>query len=174
MYRKLVVILTSLIIGSVAFVAYAGNVHFVGNLFTSSGSFVVEGDAVGLGNGAFTFHLTAYGEGIALCQNKGGNIAPGQKPIKVSSATFDTFTSSSNGRTHVYLRAPDPGTVPLTDAPSAKKAGCPNGNWRVIGVAPNSTYWKSAVLNVTNAATNAQVLQVSWTCFGSPESCIQN
>jgi hypothetical protein len=174
MYRKLVVMLTTLIISSAVFVAYAGNVHFVGNILTSTGSFVVEGDVVGLGNGSFTFHLTAYGEATALCQNKGGNIAPGQNPVKVSSATSDTFTSSSNGRAHVYLRAPDPATLPMTTVPSAKAAGCPNGNWRVIGIEANSTYWKSAALNVTNAATNVTVLQVSWTCFGLPESCTEN
>ncbi len=175
MSRRLAVLILVMLIGSAALIAYAGNVHFVGGVSASSGSFVVRGDAAGLGSGSYTFTLNAHGKVTALCQNRGGSIAPGRNPISISSVTSDTFVSDSNGRTSVYLHAPDPSFMsPAPVSPTPKQAGCPNGNWTVIGLQAGSTYWTAATVKATNNANGANALTVSWTCFGTPESCIQN
>jgi hypothetical protein len=172
MSRKLIVILTTLIIASAAFIAYAGNVHFVGSISTVGGSFVVKGKVAGLGNGSFTFNLIAYADVTAICRSKEGHTVPGYKPISV--ATTDSYVSKSNGHTNVYLHAPEPSWKSLPKPPTPKEAGCPSGYWTVVGLKPHSTYWKGADLSAVNNANDDEVLQISWTCSGTPESCIEN
>ena len=173
MSRKVTLLLLILVIASA--IVYAGNVHFVGGVSTSSGSFVAQGDAAGLGSGSYTFVLTANAQVTALCQNNGGHVAPGRSPINVSTASSDTFVSDSNGRTHVFLSAPDPTVLtPPPPSPSPKDAGCPSNNWTVIGFEAGSTYWTGATLQAFDNANGALVLEISWTCAGTAESCVEN
>jgi hypothetical protein len=128
-----------LVLVSVTALALAG----VAGAQTSGAHFTQGGDPVctdigtqlqctaelaGLGNETVVALLTAPNATATnlLCENKGGNQAPGQNPAVPSTATgTQTILQPKNGRAAIDVR---------TDVPTigAKAAGCPNGNWRVI------------------------------------------
>ncbi len=128
-----------LVLVSVTALAYAG----VAGAQTSGAHFTKGGDPVctdigtqlqctaelaGLGNETVVALLEAPNATATdlLCENKGGNQAPGQNPAVPSTATgTQTIKQPKNGRASIDLS---------TDVPSisAKDAGCPNGNWKVI------------------------------------------
>lgn len=86
------------------------------------------GELAGLGNETVVALLTAPNATATdlLCENKGGNQAPGQNPAVPSTATGEqTILQPKNGRAGINVS---------TDVPEigAKAAGCPNGNWHVI------------------------------------------
>jgi hypothetical protein len=61
-----------------------------------------------------------------LCENKGGNQAPGQNPAVPTTATGQqTILQPKNGRAMIDVSTATP-TI------GARAAGCPNGNWVVI------------------------------------------
>jgi hypothetical protein len=119
-------ILLVVLIVSAVFMANAG-LHFVGSVRLSGGSLSAEVDIAGFGNDTdtVTVTLTVWGSGLtALCQNRGGNIAPGRNPVDVNVSASQAVSADRNGRAstgfHVEL------------LPSPREAGCPNGNWRVV------------------------------------------
>lgn len=132
-------------------VAFAGSMHFNRSPNVSLGSLTVEGDLVGVGGGQgalVTVTGTGTAEVIAMCENKGGNQAPGQNPLLAEVTSSDTFGPvPDNGKVHVELEIPDPTAADVIGSLSSKKAGCPNGNWKVVGLDPGSIDW--VFLNIT-------------------------
>jgi hypothetical protein len=85
-------------------------------------------ELAGLGNETVVAVVTAPNATATdlLCENKGGNQAPGQNPAVPSTATgTQTILQPKNGRAGVDVST----AVPEI---SARAAGCPNGNWQVI------------------------------------------
>jgi hypothetical protein len=119
-------VLLIVLIVSAVFMANAG-LHFVGSVRVSSGSLIVAADIAGFGNNTdtVTVTLTATGTGLtALCQNRGGNIAPGRNPVNVNVSASQIVSADRNGRASAEFYIPF--------LPSPRDAGCPNGNWRVV------------------------------------------
>src|SRR5262245_2975825 len=115
-----------LLIFSAALVAYAG-MHTVGSARFGFGSLDASVDIAGFGSATdtVTVTLTATGSNlVAMCQNKGGNRAPGQNPLNVNVNNSQTVSPGSNGRAQVSFH------LNLLPA-SAREAGCPNNNWTV-------------------------------------------
>jgi hypothetical protein len=132
MVRKIVVILLLVVVSQAPFAVYAG-MHFPGTAAVDHSVFKGTAAIEGFGNNtAFStvnLHLfTQPGNGLtALCVNPGGNIAPGQNTVNVDiSQTSPNLKPDKNGNASFSF------TIPLM--PSAKAAGCPNGNWRVAGL----------------------------------------
>jgi hypothetical protein len=120
------------VIAQVTFVANAG-MHFPGSAKVDHSVFQGIAEVEGFGNNvAFStvnLHLntTAGGGLTAACRNNGGNIAPGQNilPIDVSQTSPNLFPDQNGNASFSF-------TVPLL--PTAAAAGCPNGNWTVVGL----------------------------------------
>jgi hypothetical protein len=110
------------------------------------------GGLAGLGSGDVTITLTASGSGTAMCMNKGGTKAPGRNPIAVNVSGTQSIPAllTKNGRTPFTVT-----TQPPT-MPTAKGAGCPNGNWQVVDV---KTSFATATLTVRRVDTGVIVLQ---------------
>ncbi|WP_426997355.1 hypothetical protein [Pseudarthrobacter sp. N5] len=88
----------------------------------------------GLGNQDLLATVTVSGFAVYLCQNNGGNTAPGQNKVLEGPVTAPTFIPSDaikNGNLTLNTNA-----VVLTAATtvSGAAAGCPNPNW--TGVQP--------------------------------------
>ncbi len=142
--------------------AQAGNFHFNSITF-ELGSLIARGTLVGLGNQAAEVTLTAYGKVTALCQNKGGNQAPGRNPIAVDTQETDHIFTDENGNAQVEVTAPDPTFADVEPSPTPKEAGCPNGNWTVVGLVDGSTNWTAARVVVKDESGQVQ-LDLSFTC----------
>lgn len=123
------------------------------------GSLILSGVIRGLGNTTSSETVTVLtGRAVVYmeCVNPGGNVAPGRNPIQLSlTLTSAPLQADSNGNASVYIRIPDPATISPTPVnPSAKQAGCPNGNWRVRGIQPASARWQSAQVVVLKNGTS--------------------
>jgi hypothetical protein len=109
--------------------AMAASVHWkqgkVATLRDNGLTATISGCLAGLGNADVVITVSATGQGISLCRNKGGNEAPGQNKVPVRATTTQTFkaTEIKNGNLCFNLRT----TAPAN--PSAAEAGCPNDNW---------------------------------------------
>jgi hypothetical protein len=132
--KRIVLVLVSVTALALAGVAGAqtSGAHFTQGGFpvcTDTGTQLqCTAELAGLGNETVVANLTAPNATATdlLCENKGGNQAPGQNPAVPSTATGQQMIlQPKNGRANIDVS---------TDVPSisAKAAGCPNGNWRVI------------------------------------------
>lgn len=133
MLRRLLFLFTvpAMLLASIltATAAQAQSPHFVGTPTCTksvSTGLTCSGKAAGLGNGPTAAFLTAGSVSATyVCQNKGGNVAPGQ-PVVTQNVTGPTQTiTPRNGQ---ITFAP---TIPPPTPPSAATE-CPNGNWRVV------------------------------------------
>lgn len=146
-----------------ASIAFAGKMHFNSSPTVTIGSLTVEGDLVGVGGGQgalVTVTGTATANVFAMCENKGGNQAPGQNPLvaeTTSSATFGPV--ADNGKIHVNLTIDDPTVEDVTSSLSGKKAGCPNGNWKVIGLDPANIDWTFLNITATSATNPTYIIE---------------
>ena len=113
---------------------YAANVHLKGEpTITDNGNTLTVCAALaGLGNQDITITLTTTGEATAECVSPGGNLAPGQNKVPVTSTVSQTIRARSikNGTVTFCQTTRNPGIV------SSRAAGCPNNNWlaRVIDI----------------------------------------
>ena len=144
--------------------AIAGNMHFSGGGGTWNSPLTFEGVLVGLGHQlGVTVTATAFGTVPAECTNRGGNVAPGIKPLSVqASATgewiFDETGRASGSTGEIIPTLPDP-------PPTAKQAGCPNGNWRVTGVVEERVSWAS--VHAVAIADDGSTDEIFLTCTTS-------
>ena len=109
--------------------AVAQSPHFVGTPTCSkslTSGLTCKGKAAGLGNGPTAAFLTADSvTATYVCQNHGGNVAPGQ-PVVNQNVTGPTQNiTPRNGQ---ITFSP---TIPPPTPPSAATE-CPNGNWKLI------------------------------------------
>ena len=170
---KLQISLVFLLLFIGAVIVFAGSPHFIGTLSFTTGSLHVTGDLAGLGNTNVTVRLDASATVVAQCQNNGGNTAPGRNPLAVSKTVSTTVTPDRNGRASIELVVYDPLTVsPPPVSPSPKTAGCPGGNWKVVGFVPGSTRWTSAQISVYDNSTGALILRQNYTCMGTGTSLV--
>jgi hypothetical protein len=85
-----------------------------------------NGKAAGLGNGpAAAFHTADSVSATFVCQNKGGNVAPGQ-PVVLTNVTGPVQNITPRNRQITFSP-----TIPPPPTPSSA-SDCPNGNWKVI------------------------------------------
>ncbi len=143
----------SLVVALVATLALAGTAlgaitfHSGPTLtWNSNGSATVTGDLSGLGNSPATATLQITTSYTYTCQNRGGNVAPGQNSVEVIGApsTQQLDDTDHNGRSTLSVTA-FPGTPSATV--NGKTAGCPNGNW--TGINPVQTGPATALLTIT-------------------------
>jgi hypothetical protein len=119
----------------------------------------------GLGSDDAKVTLTGFGTAYALCQNNGGNIAPGRNPIQFDVAQVGVLNTDENGRADVQVAAPDPTLMNVAPPPTPKEAGCPNENWTVVGFDTARVDWTSAHILVVDAATGLEVKHdLTFTC----------
>jgi hypothetical protein len=108
-------------------IVYAANVHLIGEpTVTDNGStLTLCATLAGLGNQDINVTLTTRGDATAECVSPGGNLAPGQNKVPVTSTVSQTIRASSikNGTVSFCETTRDPGIV------SSRAAGCPNNNW---------------------------------------------
>jgi hypothetical protein len=74
------------------------------------------------------------------------------------------FVTDENGNALVEVIAPDPSFADVEPSPTPKQAGCPNGNWMVVGVVDGSTNWTAARIVVKDESGLVQ-LDLSFTCI---------
>ena len=148
MIRKLgiltAVLATLAITTSVALAAIT--FHSGPDLFwNGDGSATATGNLSGLGNTGATAFLQITSSFTYTCQNKGGNVAPGQTSVEVIGApgSQELGPTNKNGRSSLSVTA-FPGVPDATV--SGSTAGCPNGNW--TGVNPVATGPASAHLTI--------------------------
>jgi hypothetical protein len=118
--------------------------HFSGGGGTWSSPFLFDAVIVGVGNDSAYVNIQLDGSVLAICQNKGGNAAPGRNYVDVSVVhNAGPFTADQNGRVVINDEEVDePVFDPNNpDNPSPKEAGCPNGNWKVVGYVPDTQAW---------------------------------
>jgi hypothetical protein len=130
----------------------------------SIGSLVADGWYAGLGSGTFNISVTGTGTVSALCQNNGGNIAPGRNPVTFRVSETGSFLADENGRIDAVVAAPNPTLVNLTVSPTPKTAGCPSDSWTVVGLDTSKIDWTGANITVVNASTGAVKHNLNFTC----------
>ena len=109
--------------------AQAQSPHFVGTPSCTksvSTGLTCSGKAAGLGNGPTQAFLTADSvTANYVCQNKGGNVAPGQPVVTQNVTGPKQDITPRNGQ---ITFSP---TIPPPPTPSSSQV-CPNGNWKVV------------------------------------------
>jgi opacity protein-like surface antigen len=132
------------------------------------GSLWFDGYFAGLGNNNAEVTLTATGTIYALCQNNGGNIAPGRSPVNIEVTATGTWLTDENGRADGMVEAFEPTIDSIPVSPSPKSLGCPSDSWTVVGFNTNTTNWTSANLYVTALDNPSQVFfDLDFTCVTS-------
>lgn len=161
-----IILMMAMLLAVSATVAFAGKMHFNSSPTVTIGSLTVEGDLVGVGGGQgalVTVTGTANATVTVMCQNKGGTKAPGQNPFvaqTTSSATFGPVPD--HGKVHISLTIPDPTLDDITSTVNSRTAGCPNGNWDVIGLDANNIDW--TFLNITATSPNNPTYVIEGPC----------
>lgn len=129
--KSLLTVLVLIVLSFSAFVAYSG-LHFVGNTGFGSGSVIVDVSVAGISARTQAIVVAnVSGTGLtAMCENRGGNFAPGQNPVNVNVTVSDSERSDRNGRSDFSF------TIDLISQAGLTKqsAGCPNGNWTITGL----------------------------------------
>lgn len=151
--RLIALLLTSLLLFIMPLAVYAG-LHFVGTTSFGYGSLKATADISGFGNNtdSVVVTLSATGSNLtAMCQNKGGNRAPGQNPLSVNVNRSQTVAPGRNGSAYVNFE--------VSLLPSAVEAGCPNRNWTVTDLYGTL----NVTLNAVDTATGSQASQ-SFVC----------
>lgn len=112
-------------------VALAAVVFHSGPTITDNndGTYTITADMSGLGNQPATATFEINQTVFYTCQNKGGNVAPGQNGVPISSSDTQQLSTTKNGRAVLNLTVEEPEPEPTV---SGKTAGCPNGNWTGI------------------------------------------
>jgi hypothetical protein len=127
--RLIVVTAAFAVTGLTAAPAFAQSPHFVGTPTCTksvTSGLTCSGKAAGLANGPTAAFLTASSVAATYqCENKGGNVAPGQ-PVVTQDVTGPTQTiAPRNGQITFSPNIPPP-------TPPSAATECPNGNWKVV------------------------------------------
>jgi hypothetical protein len=131
--RRILFLLTvpAMLLASIltATAAQAQSVHFVGTPTCTkslTSGLTCSGKAAGLANGPTAAFLTADSiTATYVCQNHGGNVAPGQ-PVVTQGVTGPVQNiTPRNGNIKFSPTIPPP-------TPPSAKTECPNANWTVV------------------------------------------
>ena len=118
---------TTLVLGSSA--AFAASPHLKGRnpvSFTDNGlTLTATVSYAGLGNFDTFQELTATGNTVSTCTNKGENAAPGQNPAPTTTSGGTAVPKSDIKNGNVTITTTT--NAPVTPIPGAP--GCPNPNW---------------------------------------------
>ncbi len=133
-----------------------------------SSPLTIEWLARGLGNVIVqgeTLLVTAFasGKAPALCQNNGGNIAPGQLNVNVKGNSSGEAPITRNGRASGETGGILPGFV--GDPPEWFEAGCPNSGWTVVGLDATRVDWDTVFVEGERA--DGSTFSMTLTCFTS-------
>jgi hypothetical protein len=118
-------------------------------------------ELAGLGEGDIVITTSVGGAAVYQCQNRGGNLAPGQNKVLVGPEVNSVVLPGDeieNGRATITGFTEDPLVAPATVTGQA--AGCPNGNWK--GINP-----VLSITSVTFRDTQGGVLLFSCSATGS-------
>jgi len=103
----------------------------------SSASTTCTATLAGLGNADVHIVTTVSGFAVYVCQNGGGNTAPGQNKVLEGPASAPTDIPSSALKNGNLTFTTNPVTLTAASTVSGAAAGCPNPNW--TGVSPTLT-----------------------------------
>jgi hypothetical protein len=95
------------------------------------------GSLSGLGNGDLLIETTIGGFALYVCQNAGGNSAPGQNKVLEGPQTVPTLIPSDSIKNGNVTFTTNDNTLTAAPTVSGAAAGCPNANW--TGVNPTLT-----------------------------------
>jgi hypothetical protein len=127
--RLLIALAALVAFGAIAATAVAQSPHFVGTPSCTkslSTGLTCSGKAAGLGNGPTQAFLTADSVSATyVCQNKGGNVAPGQPVVSQNVTGPAQNITPRNGQITFSPNIPPP-------TPPSSATECPNGNWKVV------------------------------------------
>lgn len=129
MKKRATIFIGVIAINLLAAMTVLGGLHFIGSSSVDSGSVIAKVDVGGFGNDTedITVDLHISGTGLqAMCENNGGKVAWGQELFDATANASQTVTVNKNGKATANFKT--------EIAPDAKAAGCPNGNWTVVGV----------------------------------------
>ncbi len=162
MTRKLLAIVCVVVIFAGVVATYAGGGY---SFSAKGGSLHIDGYGVGLGpvDGG-TVRAAATLSGYLLCANNGGNTAPGQKPFVTNVQGSGPATADSNGKVYFKIDVSDDAFGYFNI--SAKQAGCPNNNWKVIDY-----IHYSMVLTLSAYDSSGQLQKntsVTYNCLANP------
>jgi hypothetical protein len=127
----------------------------------ADGTVDCSAELAGLGEGDIVITTSVGGSAVYQCQNKGGNLAPGQNKVLVGPEVNSVILPGDeieNGRATITGFTDDPLVAPPTV--SGRAAGCPNGNW--TGINP-----VLSITSVTFKATQGNVLLFSCSATGA-------
>jgi hypothetical protein len=143
MRRILVGLLTLFFIGVSASAALAASPHFkkggeptctVTSTSAPSSTTTCTASLAGLGNADVLVTTSVSGSAVYLCQNGGGNTAPGQNKVLVGPATSNTSIPADQIKNGNLTFTTNPAVLTAPSTVSGSAAGCPNANW--TGVNP--------------------------------------
>jgi hypothetical protein len=131
--RRILFLLTvpAMLLASIlsATAAQAQSPHFVGTPTCTkslSSGLTCSGKAAGLGSGPTAAFLTASSVSATyVCQNHGGNVAPGQPVVSQNVTGPAQNITPHQGQITFSPTIPPP-------APPSAATECPNGNWKVV------------------------------------------
>ena len=146
MRRTIFAVLVVAITGALATAASAASVHFkkggtptctISPTGTGSTSTTCTGNVAGLGNEDVDILVSVGGFAVFQCENKGGNLPPGQNKVLVGPETTPTHISSGEIKNGNLLFTTSPADLTAPETVSGEEAGCPNNNF--TGVNPTLT-----------------------------------
>lgn len=151
----IIVLVTSMIISP----ASAGGNVGLGSVAFKPGSLIATGVFFGLGGYKLgvNVQMTAGGDPVVLCTNKGGTQAPGQNPVEVSADGEQAI-----GPQHITKKGTAPLDVTAEPGPiTGLQGGCPNNNWIATIV---NVYWTNATISVYDAVTGELLFERNYAC----------
>jgi hypothetical protein len=129
--QRTMIVLSVLLPSSIALAASA---HFIKGptVVATSDGVCVSGSVAGLGTLPLDIDIVVDGSATTVCQNNGGNIAPGQGTVEGDAELSASFFPDKNGRATFRVCASlEPEDFTLPSAQSV----CPNGKtWRVLPI----------------------------------------
>jgi hypothetical protein len=124
--------------------------------FNQDGSVTVTADLSGLGNQPATATVTQNATATYTCQNPGGNVAPGQNGVPVTSSASAPVRTDKNGRATIDLTA---GALEPAATVNGRTAGCPNGKW--VGINPVISGPTTATLTIVQGGDVIYTLTIT-------------
>lgn len=100
----------------------------------STATTICKAVLAGLGNEDLLATVSVSGSAVYQCQNKGGNVAPGQNKVLVGPATVATPVPSDAVKNGTLKLTTLPVELTAPETVTAAEAGCANDNW--TGVNP--------------------------------------